>query len=229
MAFAWYLGGSIKTAMVNLTQNFIVGIPRLQMDVTEGASAWLRGAHRAIAYRVTGEKAESLSDEEARLLRELYGESVITDAYMEEIRGQLGSTSGNLWNRFTRALGWPMSEVEKIQPASLALAAFRAARAGQMKDHAKKRYGVTGRADYEQAKAFASEIVRDSHFVYGKSNMPEFMRSSAAGRAMSSMFTFRSFTFNMVGMWAWALGTQGREGAKFRAKSLGANAGSRRG
>ncbi len=222
VAFAWYLGGSIKTAMVNLTQNFIVGIPRLQMDVTEGASAWLRGAHRAIAYRVTGEKAESLSDEEARLLRELYGESVITDAYMEEIRGQLGSTSGNLWNRFTRALGWPMSEVEKFNRASLALAAFRAARAGQMKDHAKKRYGVTGRADYEQAKAFASEIVRDSHFVYGKSNMPEFMRSSAAGRAMSSMFTFRSFTFNMVGMWAWALGTQGREGAKFMAKSLGA-------
>ena len=30
VAFAWYLGGNIKTAVVNLTQNFIMGIPRLE-------------------------------------------------------------------------------------------------------------------------------------------------------------------------------------------------------
>lgn len=59
-------------------------------------------------------------------MHELDGENVITDAYMEEIRGQLGSTPRNLWNRFTKVLGWPMSEVERFNRASLALAAFRA-------------------------------------------------------------------------------------------------------
>lgn len=47
-------------------------------------------------------------------MHELDGENVITDAYMEEIRGQLGSTPRNLWNRFTKVLGWPMSEVGEI-------------------------------------------------------------------------------------------------------------------
>ena len=222
VAFAWYLGGSIKTAVVNLTQNLVTGIPRLQMDVTGAAGSWLRGAHKAIAGRVTGGKS-GLTEEEARLLYELDGESVITDAYMEEIRGQLGSTPRNVWNRFTKILGLPMSEVEKFNRASLALAAFRAARAGNMKFRARRKYGVKGmKADYAQAKAFAADVVKDSHFVYGKSNMPEFLRSNAAGRAASSMFTFRSFTFNMLGMWAWALRSQGREGVKFIARSLGA-------
>lgn len=221
-AFAWYLGGSIKTAFVNATQNLVVGVPRLQMDVMGGGREWLAGAQSALVDRVTGNKGRGLSDDEARLVHELGGEKVITDAYMEEVRGQLGNTPRNLWNKFTSVLGWPMSEVERFNRASLALAAFRAARSGKLKARAREKYGVKGKASYEQAKAFASDVVRDAHFVYGKSNMPEFMRSNTAGRAMASMYTFRTFTHNMVAMWAWALKTQGKEGAAFVAKSLGA-------
>lgn len=221
-AFAWYLGGSIKTAFVNATQNLVVGVPRLQMDVMGGGREWLAGAQSALVDRVTGNKGRGLSDDEVRLVRELGGEKVITDAYMEEVRGQLGNTPRNLWNKFTSVLGWPMSEVERFNRASLALAAFRAARDGKLKAKAREKYGVKGKASYEQAKAFASDVVRDAHFVYGKSNMPEFMRSNTAGRAMASMYTFRTFTHNMVAMWAWALKTQGKEGAAFVAKSLGA-------
>ena len=223
VAFAWYLGGSIKTAFVNATQNLVVGVPRLQMDVTGGGREWLAGAQGALVDRVTGNKGKGLTEDEARLVRELYGESVITDAFMEEVRGQLRGVSGaSLWNKFTKVLGWPMSEVERFNRASLALAAFRAARTGKLKARAREKYGVKGKANYEQAKAFASDVVRDAHFVYGKSNMPEFMRSNTAGRAMASMYTFRTFTHNMVAMWAWALKTQGKEGAAFVAKSLGA-------
>lgn len=222
-AFAWYLGGSIKTALVNATQNLVVGVPRLQMDVMGGGREWLSGAQSALVDRVTGNKGKGLTDEEARLVQELYGESVITDAFMEEVRGQLRGISGaTLWNKFTKALGLPMSEVERFNRASLALAAFRAARDGKLKAKAREKYGVKGKASYEQAKAFASDVVRDAHFVYGKSNMPEFMRSNTAGRAMASMYTFRTFTHNMVAMWSWALKTQGKEGAAFVAKSLGA-------
>lgn len=54
-------------------------------------------------------------------MQELYGESVITDAFMEEVRGQLRGISGaTLWNRFTKVLGLPMSEVERFnRPAWL--------------------------------------------------------------------------------------------------------------
>ena len=81
-------------------------------------------------------------------------------------------------------------------------AAVHAARDGKLKAKAREKYGVKGKASYEQAKAFASDVVRDAHFVYGKSNMPEFMRSNTAGRAMVSMYTFRTFTHNMVAMWS---------------------------
>lgn len=223
VAFAWYLGGSIKTAVVNATQNLVVGVPRLQMHVTGGGLMWLKGAQDALVDRVTGNKGHGLADDEARLIEELYGESVITDAFMEEVRGQLrGVTGASLWNKFTKILGLPMSEIERFNRASLALAAYRAARSGKLKEKAKEKYGIEGKATYEQAKEFASEVVRDAHFVYGKSNMPEFMRSNTAGRAMASMYTFRTFSHNMLAMWAWALKTQGREGAIFCAKSIGA-------
>lgn len=50
---------------------------------------------------------------------------MITDAFMGEIRGQLrGVTGASLWNKFTKILGLPMSEIERFNRASLA--AYRA-------------------------------------------------------------------------------------------------------
>ena len=229
-AFAWYLGGNIKTAVLNLTQNVIVGVPRLQMDVEGGARAYIDGAQKQIvnqyARRFTGDKGKGLSEEEARLIQDLYGDALITDAYMEEVRGQVtGGPSTRLWNKLMKVRGYPMSVAERFNRGSLALAAFRAARDGKMKAAARKRYGVEGeKATYEQAKAFAEEIVRDSHFVYGKTNAPELLRSSTAGRGLGAAFTFKTFTANLLGLWSWALRTQGKEGAIMVAKGLGATA-----
>ena len=229
-AFAWYLGGNIKTAVLNLTQNVIVGVPRLQMDVEGGARAYIDGAQKQIvnqyARRFTGDKGKGLSEEEARLIQDLYGDALITDAYMEEVRGQVtGGPSTRLWNKLMKVMGYPMSVAERFNRGSLALAAFRAARDGKMKAAARKRYGVEGeKATYEQAKAFAEEVVRDSHFVYGKTNAPELLRSSTAGRGLGAAFTFKTFTANLLGLWSWALRTQGKEGAIMVAKGLGATA-----
>ena len=225
-AFAWYLGGNIKTAVLNLTQNVIVGVPRLQMDVEGGARAYIDGAQKQIvnqyARRFTGDKGKGLSEEEVRLIQDLYGDALITDAYMEEVRGQVtGGPSTRLWNKLMKVMGYPMSVAERFNRGSLALAAFRAARDGKMKAAARKRYGVEGeKATYEQAKSFAEEIVRDSHFVYGKTNAPELLRSSTAGRGLGAAFTFKTFTANLLGLWSWALRTQGREGRIMVAKGL---------
>lgn len=176
------------------------------MSPAAGASG-LDGAQKAIINRVTAVRWRLL-DEEAKLVHELYGESVITDAFMEEVRGHLqGFTGATLWNKFTKVLGLPMSEVERFNRASSALAAFRAARNGKLKQQAKEKYGVRGeQANYDQAKEFATDVVRDAHFVYGKSNLPEFMRSNTAGRSMASLYTFRTFTHNMIAMWALGAG-----------------------
>lgn len=63
------------------------------MDVEGGARAYIDGAQKQIvnqyARRFTGDKGKGLSEEEARLIQDLYGDALITDAYMEEVRGQV--------------------------------------------------------------------------------------------------------------------------------------------
>lgn len=228
VAFAWYLGGNIKTAVVNLTQNAVVGVPRLQQYVTGGGGHWLKSAMDTIGLTYSGKGlhgAKKLTDEEAAMLQELYGNSVITDAYMEEIRGQISaSPSLRMWERFTRLLGWPMSKVEIFNRASLALAAYRAARVGAFKTKALKEYGLEPgqKMTHEQARDFAAMLVRDTHFEYGRGNQPEFLRSNVAGRMLSPVFTFRSFGANILNLWWRALLYEGKEGRTFVAKSLGA-------
>lgn len=228
VAFAWYLGGNIKTAVVNLTQNAVVGVPRLQQYVSGGAAQWLKGAMDTIGLTYSGGKingAKRLTADESAMLKELYGNSTITDAYMEEVRGQVSdSPATKIWDKFTRILGMPMSRVEIFNRASLALAAYRAARAGAFKAKAMKEYGLEPgqKMNHEQAKEFASMLVRDTHFEYGRGNQPEFLRSNTAGRAFSPIFTFRSFGANILNLWWRALLYEGNEGRAFVAKSLGA-------
>jgi hypothetical protein len=222
VAFAWYLGLSLKTAAVNATQNFVVGVPRLSMDVQGGGWEWIKAAGDAIHDRVTGGEGKRLAEDEERLLQELIREAIITDAYMREARGKMNSAGASAWDKFTKALGWPMSVAEKFNRASLALAAYRAARNGKLTPKAREKYGIKAdeAATWEQAKAFAKAVVLDAHFVYGKSNTPEWLRGSSIGRALSPVFTFRSFSANMLNMWHWALRSQGKEGKIFVAKSL---------
>ncbi|MEG2140980.1 MAG: PLxRFG domain-containing protein, partial [Bilophila sp.] len=223
-AFAWYLGANLKTAVVNLTQNVLVGLPRLQMDIVGSAGYW-SGAQKAIQAIVHKGKADALSTDEARLFNELVQEDIINDAFMEEVRGRVTGISGAaMWNKTLKYMGWFMSVGERFNRASLALAAFRAAREGKLKQAARVRFGIEDgqKASYEQAKAFAEEVVRDAHFVYGKANTPEFLRSTAAGRSLAAAYTFRTFSHNLLGLWRWALETQGREGRIFFGKSVAA-------
>lgn len=222
VAFAWYLGANLKTAAVNLTQNLIIGIPRLQME-TVGGTGYLAAAQAALVDQVTGRKGKGLNTEEGQLMREMYDNAVITDGYMEEVRGRVNGIDGAaIWNKLLKGMGWPMSVAERFNRASLALAAFRAARAGHLKASIMQEHGIEGRASYAQAKEYAEMIVRDAHYVYGKANMPEFMRSTSAGRMLSPAYTFRSFSHNTLGLWHWALTTQGKDGAAMVAKSLAA-------
>ena len=227
-AFVWYLGINIKTAVVNSTQNLIVGVPRLQQEVTGGGALWLKAAMDTLGLRFSGRGisgAKALKADELRMLEELYGAGVIADAHMDEIRGQMArSPALRMWERLVRVLGMPMSIVEHFNRASLALAAYRAARAGRLSTSACQRLGVREgeRLNHDMARDFADMLVRDTHFEYGKGNAPELLRSTTAGRMLSPAFVFRSYSGNIINLWWRALRHEGREGRVFVAKSLGA-------
>ncbi|MDM8214929.1 PLxRFG domain-containing protein [Desulfovibrio piger] len=227
-AFVWYLGINIKTAVVNSTQNLIVGVPRLQQEVTGGGALWLKAAMDTLGLRFSGRGiagAKALKADELRMLEELYGAGVIADAHMDEIRGQIArSPALRMWEKIVRIMGMPMSIVEHFNRASLALAAYRAARAGRLSTSACQRLGVREgeRLNHDMARDFADMLVRDTHFEYGKGNAPELLRSTTAGRMLSPAFVFRSYSGNIINLWWRALRHEGREGRVFVAKSLGA-------
>ena len=228
VAFAWYLGANFKTAVVNATQNVIIGVPRLQMYVTGGGAQWIKGAMDTIGLKYTGtgvRGARNLTADEESMLQELYGNGVINAAYMDELQGQLISSPVlKGWRRFIAVLGKPMAMVECFNRASLALAAYRAAKAGAFRASALQEFGLKDgeKMNHEQARDFAAMLVRDSHYEYGKGNQPEFLRSNFAGRMASPIYTFRSFGFNTLNLWWRALRQEGWEGRVFVAKSLGA-------
>ena len=228
VAFAWYLGANFKTAVVNATQNVIIGVPRLQMYVTGGGAQWIKGAMDTIGLKYTGtgvRGARNLTADEESMLQELYGNGVINAAYMDELQGQLTSSPVlKGWRRFIAVLGKPMAMVECFNRASLALAAYRAAKAGAFRASALQEFGLKDgeKMNHEQARDFAAMLVRDSHYEYGKGNQPEFLRSNFAGRMASPIYTFRSFGFNTLNLWWRALRQEGWEGRVFVAKSLGA-------
>lgn len=226
LAFAWYLGGNIKTAALNLTQNIISGAPRLGMETSAGGVKVFSSAASSIVSAVNGSK--NLSKDERKLLDDLYKEGTITEAFLDEIRGEVSGISGSrMWNKTLKWLGMPMAIAERFNRATLALAAYRVARDGQLKrQETKDELGIKAgeKATYEQCKQFSETIVNDAHFVYGKANLPQPFRSSTAGRIGSAMYTFRTFSHNLLSLWSWMLKTQGAEGAKAFGKSVAGTA-----
>jgi predicted RNA methylase len=212
--FAWYLGGNIKTAMLNLTQNIIVGWPTLAQH-TGGSGVKMMDAtmKKIIKSRLT--------DNETKLLDDLIHSGITTDNYLRWIRGQVGG--GSITDKALHVLGLPMSFAERFNRSSMALAAFRAMRDGKIVNKKTlEKYGLKKgeKADYAKAREFASDMVRDAHYLYGKGNMPQPLRSSTAGRAASPIFTFRTFTANTVLAWEQMLFHMGKEGRKAFARSM---------
>lgn len=223
VAFMKYLGLNIKTAALNLTQNFISGIPRLGLETGGSSWKWINAAMSDLVALASDKK--NLTDNEIQLLKELYENGTTQANFIEEIKGQIGSNNFALGNKVLKIMGAPMGIAERFNRSSLALAAFRAAVNGEVKNEKTlARYKQTAGTpwDYETAKLFAEEIVDDAHFVYGKHNRPEMLRGPI-GRFVATAYTFRTFTHNLINLWSLFLRSGGRGRAAF-AKSFIASA-----
>ena len=226
LAFVWYLGGNVKTAALNLTQNIITGAPRLGMETSMSGMRVFKAAGNSLVSAAT--EGKNLSKDEQQLLDDMYKEGVITEAFLDEIRGEVVGMSGaRYWNKTIKWLGMPMAIAERFNRATLALAAYQVARDGHItRDKTLKSLGLKKgeKASYEVAKQFSEGIVRDAHFVYGKANQPQPLRDSSIGRGLSPIYTFRTFSHNLISLWGWMLREEGAAGAAAFGKSLGATA-----
>ena len=211
IGFAKYLGLRLSTAAVNLTQNIISGIPTLSMHTDKaGKYYWsaLANLTDLAKYSASGklDKLKGLNKGERDMLDTLYAAGDTRAQFMEDMKlNVLGSPALAAWSKTMSVLGWPMEVSERFNRASLALAAYRAARAGDVVDK--------GKMGHDAAVEFARGVVNDAHFVYQKGNMPQPLRGSDAGKMLSSAYQFRRFTHNMLGLWShmWKSGDRGKK------------------
>jgi len=222
--FAKYLGANVKTAVLNTTQNIIAGWPRLGMEMGGAFAQALKGANADIVSHIRGQK--NLSADEVRLIQQMFEEGTTGAQFLTEIRSQIGDNVFSATNKYLmRGLGMPMEIAERFNRVSIAIAAYRAAVDGKINNESTlKQYDVKqGEAlSYDQAKEFATTIVEDAHFVYGRSNRPEAFRVGEAGKLAQAGYTFRSFTHHLLHLWKYMLLETGMRGKTAFAKSLAA-------
>ena len=229
LMFLNFLGGNFKTAAVNLTQNLITGYPRLGVELgfKHAATSFIRDAGKALCHQISDGKAKSITPEEKAFLQDFYDRGITRDNFMREMMGDMtGGRMSYAWRQFSRAMAFPMSVAERFNRTSLALAAYRAARAGKVVNtETLERFGYQKgqKFDEQSARDFAAGLVTDSHYLYGKANRPEIFRHGDVGKVASSFYTFRSFTHNTLEFWR-ALFKMGWRGKAAVGISLGMTA-----
>jgi hypothetical protein len=176
LMFAWYLGGSVSSAAVNLTQSFTTTLPYLhqfgstkQVARLMGQAMKLAANHKAIAGDLG--RALKLADEEGitdpKELHMLYGESMRT---------------GMLSNQFLRPLSKVWGSFFSLAESYNRRVSFIAA------------YNLAKETNQPDPFQFAANAVNETQFVYNKSSRPNWARSTIG----STVFTFKTFTINYL-------------------------------
>lgn len=191
MLFAQYLGGSLASAFVNMTQPFAVTLPWLsQLGGIRAASGQMTRALKDMGTR--GMKYET---DLAHALKSAEDDGVVSPQevhqLMAQARGAGGlrsgdgtragdarAAAGNTWERAKVAWGQPFALAEQFNRRSTFSAAFRIAKAQGMPDPG----------------AFARKAVLETQFVYSKANKPQWARGAVAG----TLFTFKTYSVSYL-------------------------------
>ncbi len=190
--FTWYLGGLLRPAIIQLTQNFVTGIPehgKYLRSIGQG------GAGKAESQYITAMKdvaTKNMTSIEQRMQAQLFTEGVTVDQYIREIFGSLGT---NLEQRFDKLLRWlaiPFSKMEMYNRQSAALTRFRPAYKLALSE------GLSEEDAYKKAFESARNYVYDTHYAMGKANLPQIAQGEGMGIAVKTAYTFKSFTHNYV-------------------------------
>ncbi|MCK9565226.1 MAG: PLxRFG domain-containing protein, partial [Methanothrix sp.] len=194
--FTWYLGGVIRPALVQFTQNFVTGIPKHGQWLRENN---LGGAGRADKDYSTAMKdvaTKNYTPLEAMMQAQLFTDGVTVDQYIREIFGALGSKWQQGWNKGLQMLAVPFSKMEIFNRQSAALTRFRPAYELALKKVGKDKF--TEEDAYNEAFNSARDFVYDTHYAMGKANLPQVAQGEGIGTAIKTLYTFKSFTHNFA-------------------------------
>ena len=206
--FAQYLGGSIASAVVNLTQPIAVSFPYLSQfggaakaakQLTQASSDWINKRAFAADLQKAIEDAEAdgtLSPQEVHnLLKQARGQNPLSAGDGTKY-GNTKAAVQNTWSRV--GLGWGafFSLAEQINRRVTFVAAYRMAQDQGMADPAE----------------FARKSIKETQFVYNKASRMQWGRGAIGG----TLLTFKTYSVSYIELMH-RLWTQGEKGSPERA------------
>lgn len=195
MLFAQYLGGSLASAAVNMTQPFAVTLPWLsQFGGIRAAGGQMARAVNDMR-RSWMEKGFQYESDLAHALKVAEDDGTVSPQEVHQIMaqsrgagglrsgdgtraGDARAAAGNAWERAKVAWGQPFALAEQFNRRSTFIAAFRIAKAQGMPDPG----------------AFARKAVLETQFVYSKAAKPVWARGAVGG----TLFTFKTYSVSYL-------------------------------
>lgn len=191
MLFAQYLGGSLASAFVNMTQPFAVTMPWL----SQFGGMKKAGAQLARAVKEVGTKDFKGEPDLTRALQHAVEDGTVAPQEIHQLMGQARGTgslrvgdgtklgdaraaAANNWERVKVLWGQPFALAEQFNRRSTFIAAYRIA----------KEQGMPAPAD------FARRAVLETQFLYSKANKGRFMRGAVGGTLM----TFKTYSVSYL-------------------------------
>jgi len=190
LLFAQYLGGSIASALVNITQPMAVTMPWLsQYGGVAGAAAQMARAVKDALKKTTGDaaldaamkKAEedgTVSPQEVFQLQAQAAGRASLKAGDGTTMGDLAAKGSNTLSKLSLAWGKLFSAAEQFNRRSTFIAAYRTAVEQKLGDPS----------------AFAHKAVYETQFIYSKANKPRWARGAIGG----TLFTFKQYSIAYV-------------------------------
>lgn len=178
IAFVAFLSGNLKMVPVQFTQNFITGIPALGRETKKPQKKYLKAMKDVVFGNLTDEERKAMGEEAAK--------GITQEQFVKEITGKTETGFSSNFKNLLNVLALPFAGMERFNRKAAALAMFRVAR------YEKK-------MSYEESLGKARDFVYDTHFLYGKSNLPSWTRAATTGAGIArTAYTFRSFTHNYL-------------------------------
>lgn len=216
MLFAQYLGGSIASAMVNMTQPFTVTMPWLSQY--SGMAKAGQQLSRAIKDMAT--KGKQYEKGLAEALKHAEDDGVVSPQEIHQLMAQARGTgalrvgdgtklgdarakAANQWERVKVAWGQPFALAEQVNRRSTFIAAYRTAVEQKIPNPAE----------------FARTAVLETQFVYTKANKPNWARGAIGG----TLFTFKTYSVSYLELMQrmWNAGEPGSDARKAGRRAVG--------
>lgn len=174
LLFMQFLGGSVASAVVNVTQSATTTYPYLAQFVGAGRAA--TSVTRAMRNALTGVGSDK---DLARALAKAQSEGIVSPQEIHHLyaEGGVGLSRNPFVRRATLVWGSLFSAAEQYNRRVAFIAAYR-----------------IGRQRGENAYEFARRAVDETQFVYSRASRPNWARNPVG----ATVLTFRTFTVNYL-------------------------------